>query len=69
MSCEMQYIIWRGTFRPAARHAAKDAEKFMAIVVDYSYHSVVAAPPTTQRDGWARGRSSSSLKGGFVNLA
>ncbi|KAJ3634775.1 hypothetical protein MTP99_007720 [Tenebrio molitor] len=27
----MQYMIWRGTLRPAARHAAKDAEKLMAI--------------------------------------
>lgn len=33
MSCEMQYIIWRGTFSPAAKHAAKDAEKFMAMLL------------------------------------
>jgi len=27
----MQYIIWRGTFSPAAMQAAKEAEKLMAI--------------------------------------
>lgn len=32
MSCEIQYIICRGTFRPAARHAANEAEKFIAIL-------------------------------------
>ncbi|KAK9878775.1 hypothetical protein WA026_023795 [Henosepilachna vigintioctopunctata] len=28
---EMQYIIWRGTLRPAARQAANEAEKLMAM--------------------------------------
>lgn len=28
----MQYIKFRGTLRPAARHAANDAEKLIAII-------------------------------------
>lgn len=36
MSWEIQYIICRGTFRPAARHAANEAEKFIAILLVYN---------------------------------
>ena len=32
LPCDMQYINCLGTLSPAARHAAKDAEKLIAIV-------------------------------------
>lgn len=33
LPCAMQYMNWRGTLRPAARHAAKEAEKLIAMLV------------------------------------
>lgn len=35
LPCDMQYIICLGTLSPAAKQAANDAEKFIAIFVEF----------------------------------
>lgn len=47
----MQYIICLGTLRPAARHAAKLAEKLIAISVKVSYH-ITEQQRTKNKQHW-----------------